>query len=373
MQTSFTILAIGTLTLGAAVMTHRAGIPVDRSSGTLTDAAPMAIARAAHTATALSDGRVLVAGGFTVQGSASGAEVYDPVTSRFAPLPPMRMTRHSHTATAMPDGRVLLAGGYGTGNTTLASAEWFDPVTGQFTPAGSLTEPRAGHVAVVLADGRVLFVGGVGPEWTFLASAEIFNPVTGTFARTGAMDVPRESHVGVRLDDGRVLVVGGHRGRRADIVLYASAEIYDPAVGRFAPTGPMRIPRHKHDAVTLKDGRVLVTGGSDERDNRGIHETSELYDPATGTFSDGGRLQRGRYKHAGSSLVLPNGMVLIGGGAPRAEVFDPRHKRYTLVGGPAEMAGQFAAVAPLPDGGALITGGYGKGTGPRAAAWRYQP
>ncbi len=373
MHTSFSTLAIGTLVLSAAAIVHEAGTGVGVSPGTLSDAAPMAVARAAHTATALSDGRVLVAGGFTVPGSPQGAELYDPATSRFEPLPPMHTTRHSHTATLLPDGRVLVTGGYGTGNTTLASAEVFDPATRRFLPVGSLTEPRSDHIAVLLADGKVLLVGGLGPGWTFLASAEIFDPSTGTSTRTGAMAVARESHVGVRLDDGRVLVVGGHRGRRAEIVLHASAELYDPVTGTFAPTGGMRTRRHKHDAVRLPDGRVLVTGGSDERDNRGVYDSSELYDPTTGVFRDGPRMQRGRYKHARSSLVLSNGTVLIGGGASRAEVYDPRSDRFTLVSGRAELAGQFGAVAPLPDGGALITGGYGADVGPRPSAWRYRP
>jgi len=75
----------------------------------------------------------------------------------------------------------------------------------------------------------------------------------------------------------------------------------------------------------------------------------------------------------GSSVVLPNGLVLIGGGAPQAETYDPRSGMFTIVAGGARMAGQFAAAAPLPKGGALITGGYGNGTGPRATAWVYRP
>lgn len=373
MHVSLSTVALAALAIGTASVASPAPPTGGASPGTLAAAANMRAARAAHTATALSDGRVLVAGGFVTKGSPAGAELFDPATSRFEALPPMRTTRHSHTATLLPDGRVLLTGGYGVGSATLASAELFDPGTRQFTSVGSLTEPRADHVAILLDDGRVLVVGGLGPGWTFLATAELFDPVTGRFARTGAMAVARQSHVGARLADGRVLVVGGHRGRRTEMVLYASAEVYDPATGRFQPTGALKTRRHKHDAVLLPDGRVLVTGGSDQRDYRGVYDSSELYDPVTGGFSDGPRMQRGRYKHARSSVVLPNGAVLIGGGAPRAEVYDPQRNQFTLVGARVEMAGQFAAVAPLPDGGALITGGYGNGTGPRASAWRYRP
>jgi hypothetical protein len=268
---------------------------------------------------------------------------------------------------------VLIAGGYGEGTTTLATAEIFDPAANSFTSTGSLLAARAGHVAVLLQNGKVLVAGGVGPGWAFLSSAELYDPATGRFSPTGSMTVARESHMGVRLLDGRALIVGGHRGRRADITLFASAEIYDPASGAFSRVGDMRVRRHKHDAILLPDGHVLITGGSDEGDDRGVYDSSELFDPRTGTFTAGPRMRLGRYKHAGSSLLLPSGLILIAGGASQAEIYDPRDRTFALVPGDARMAGQFSAVAPLKRGGALITGGYGNGGGPRSSAWLFRP
>lgn len=340
--------------------------------GTLRQTVPMHAARASHSATPLADGRILVVGGFIAADSPLGAETYDPRTERFTPLPPMRHTRHSHTATLLPDGRVLIAGGYVAGGTT-NSVELFDPRRNTFTPAGSLLAARSDHVAVLLDDGRVLFAGGLGPDWDFLETAEVYDPATGRSTPTGSMSVERESHVGVKLRDGRVLIVGGHRDRRAAITLYASAEVYDPRTGRFTPTGAMTVRRHKHAGVLLPDGRVLITGGSDERDNRGVYDSSELYDPQRGTFSTGPSMRLGRYKHSGSMVLLADGRVLLGGGAPQAEVYDPRANAFTLVDGTPRMAGHFSAVARTADGGALIVGGYGNGTGPRAEAWRYRP
>ncbi len=71
--------------------------------------------------------------------------------------------------------------------------------------------------------------------------------------------------------------------------------------------------------------------------------------------------------------MLPNGVVLIAGSAPQAGLFDPRSQMFDLVPGEARLAGQFSAVALLKNGGALITGGYGNGGGPRSAAWLYRP
>ncbi len=342
--------------------------------GTLAPTATMSAARAAHTATALPDGRVLVAGGITAKHLVSqGAEVYEPGTGRFTPTSLMVALRYSHTATMLRNGRVLIVGGYVEGGSQTVTAELFDPATNSFVATGSLGSARADHIAVLLDDGKVLITGGLGPGWTFLSSAELYDPATGRFTPTGSMTVARESHGAVRLKDGRVLIVGGHRGRRAAITLYTSAETYDPASGTFRHAGDMLVRRHKHDAVLLRDGRVLITGGSDERDNEGVYRSTELFDPRTGAFTAGPELKRPRYKHQGTGVLMPDGRVLLGGGAPEAETYDPETGTMTVVAGDARMAGQFSAVAPLKGGGALVTGGYGNGTGPRTAAWVYRP
>jgi Kelch motif/Galactose oxidase, central domain len=360
---------LGRLTGGPA----NADLRAQPLGGRLVSTADMQVGRASHTATALPDGRVLVAGGFIEKGSSKGAEVYEPDKGSYAPLPPMVTTRHSHTATLLPDGKVLIAGGYGEGTVTLAAAELFDPEQNTFAPTGSLHAARADHIAVPLKDGKVLIAGGLGPGWTFLSSAEVYDPVTGRFSPTGSMTMSRESHAAVRLLDGRVLIVGGHSGQRRNLTILASTEIYDPATGAFGRAGAMRVPRHKHDAVLLPAGQVLITGGADERDDRGVYDSTELFDPKTGMFVAGPVMKLGRYKQEGSSVVLPSGLVLISGGAPQAETYDAASRSFALVPGEPRMAGQFSAVALLRGGGALITGGYGNGTGPRSSAWLYRP
>lgn len=360
-------IALGVLVAGAAPAVYLV------RAGALERAADMQRPRAAHTATSLPDGRVLVAGGFTTAGDPGGAELYDPATDRFIALPPMVHTRHSHSATVLADGRVLIAGGFSTSGDPVADAELYDPRLRRFVPTGAMHSSRAGHTAVVLRNGSVLVAGGVGPDWAFRSSAELYDPSTGQWRRTGDLSVARESHVAVPLSDGRVLIAGGHRGRRADIVLHASAEVYEPSTGRFRPVGDMTIRRHKHDGVPLPDGRVLITGGSDERDDRGAYLSTELFDPRTNRFTAGPAMHRPRYKHAGNAVALRDGTILLAGGAAEAELFDPTTGRFALVAGSTRLAGQFSASAALTDGGALVTGGYGGGTGPRSSSWRYRP
>jgi hypothetical protein len=336
----------------------------------------MRIERAAHAATLLDNGQVLVTGGFG-QGSNTDtdtAELYDPASGDFGFTGKMAMRRCCHTATKLSDGRVLIAGGFN--GDYLADAELYDPRTGNFTPTGSLTTPRMDHVAVMLDNGKVLLVGGVGTGWTFLASAELYDPATGAFTRTGNMTVARESHTITKLQNGQVLITGGHRGRHAALIIYASAELYDPVSGTFTPAGDMHMRRHKHDAVLLVDGRVLITGGSDERDDQDAYASAEIYSPATGAFSLAPDMPTVRYKHIGTSLLLKNGNVLIAGGARNAVIYDSKRNVFSVVPGDlgtATLSRLFATATLLPDGNVLITGGYGLGQNVSAQAWIYNP
>ena len=341
--------------------------------GTLVSIGAMHTARAAHTATPLPDGRILLAGGMTDEGRVgTSAELFDPESRSFTPTGAMHTLRQSHTATLLSDNRVLITGGYNAAGAYLSSAEIYDPSSGKFTPAGPMHSARAGHLAVKLRDNRVLLIGGVGTGWTFLASAEVYDHTTGVFTPVGAMSSPRESHVSVRLADGRVLVFGGHVGRRENMQLYTSVEVFDPVTGKFSDAGHMDVRRHKHDAVLLPDGNVLITGGTDERDFRGRYNSSEIFDPASGTSRAIAEMQLPRYKHAGTSIVLSDGRVLVAGGAPEAEVYDPASGAFERVKSRDLMVGQFSAAAAFQDG-VLVTGGYGEGKGPQASAWVYRP
>jgi len=343
--------------------------------GSVRTLAGMTVPRAVHTATLLRDGTVLVAGGFGVGDDAALAstERYSPAGGRFTRGPRMSTPRLGHSATLLPDGRVLLAGGFGAGGTVLDTAELYDPATGRFTPAGRMGARRADHEAVLLRDGRVLLVGGTGPRFDFLASAELYDPRTSRFSTTGSMAERREGLTATPLRDGRVLVTGGHVGRHEQLEVHRSAELYDPAAGRFTRTGDMTVRRHKHDAVRLADGRALLVGGSDEHDNAGLYHSAELYDPRTGRFQPTGDLRGARYKLRGTSMLLRDGRVLVTGGASGPEVYQSRSGSFAPLAGSLGRAPLFAAAVLLPDGSALLCGGYSL-TGPASnTAWLIRP
>ena len=342
--------------------------------GNVTVIQDLLTARAAHTATRLADGRVLIAGGFNqVEPSIASAEIFDPISNMFAPTGSMTIARQSHTATLLQNGKVLIAGGYGPQGEYLGSTETYDPQTGEFTPAGQLAVPRAGQIAVLLQDGKVLLAGGVGTDWVFLDSAEIYDPDSDIFTPTGSMALTRESHTATLLQDGRVLITGGHKGRRASLVIHASAELYDPATSLFTATADMLIKRHKHDAVLLGDGSVLVIGGADERDQDGQYFSAEKYDPRTGEFVEVGNMSATRYKFQGTSILLQTGQVLLMGGASVTEIYDPQTRIFSQLQVGVGTTRLFATATSLPDGRVLLSGGYGTNTSASANAWIYKP
>ena len=327
--------------------------------------------RAAYTATRLSNGFVLLVGGFTTEEQAlADSELFDPETNTFLPTGTMSVARQSHTATLLPNGKVLISGGFN--GDYLKSAELYDPKTGLFTPTNEMTVARSGHIAVMLDTGKVLIAGGTGEGWTFLETAEIYDPETSTFTLTGNMTVPRESHTGNLLLNGKVLITGGHQGKRGDIVIYASAELYDPITGTFSETDHMTVKRHKHDATLLPDGCVFVSGGSDERDSDGAYRSTEIYDPALGIFISTGEMISRRYKHNGTSLLLNNGLVLLIGGANTAESFDPQSRKFSKFSETLGTTRLFATSTLLLDGRVLFAGGYGVDIASSKTAWILQ-
>lgn len=357
---------------GALVLFGMYGEPVSLSKPTasIERVATLRTARAAHTATTLPSGHVLIVGGMTAGGeSVATAELFDPGRNSVEQLPTLAESRASHTATLLPNGNVLIAGGFNGGY--VESVEIFDPSTRRFRSGGTLMQARSGHTATLLPDGRVLFVGGVGTGWTFLSSAELYDPASGRSVSVGSMRVPRESHTATLLADGRVMIIGGHSGRRANMEVYASAEMYDPRNRRFEAAGSLATARHKHDAIRMADGRVLIIGGADRTD-RNHFSSTEIYDPVAATFEQGPSMHRRRYKIAGTAVLLPTGDVLVTSGAQRAELLHRASGAFREIPGSFPDAYRFAAAAPLVGGDVLIAGGYSDGNQNTAGVWRFR-
>src|SRR5207302_4368021 len=116
------------------------------------------------TATLLTNGKVLVAGGAdnTRTQVTNSAELYDPATGTWSNTGNLVTARGEHTANLLTSGKVLVGGGfvdYGSGQVT-GNAELYDPNTGTWSSTGNLNQPRALHTATLLTRGKVLGAWG---------------------------------------------------------------------------------------------------------------------------------------------------------------------------------------------------------------------
>lgn len=209
----------------------------DPSADAWTSAGSMGAARFEHTATLLGDGRVLIAGGLGPDGddltALASAELYDPAADTFLGTNAMADGRSNHTAVALSDGQVLVAGGArGSGDSSVATAEVFRVRQGSWEQVGALAEARRGATATRLTDGRVLVAGGEvvqGGTRRSLDSAEVYDPEAGEWLPAGSMSCPRSEHAAVLLPGGQVLVVAGDAAFPGQAPSAQScADLYEP-------------------------------------------------------------------------------------------------------------------------------------------------
>ncbi len=250
------------------------------------------------------------------------------------------------------------------GITVKAVNEECDVPVSDWTATGSMNTPRVTFTATVLNDGRVLAAGGV--DRGAVASAELYDPSTGQWSYTGSMSIARRLHSAVLLPNGKVLVVGGADpwGTRQ---AFASAELYDPATGTWSNTGSMSTGRMSASATLLPNGLVLVAGGRNAEGgipSSGFLSSAELYDPDTQTWTVTGSMNGGRADQ--TATLLSNGLVLIAGGygsgdinpIQSAELYNPATGTWNQTG-MMGTARWFHTATRLNDGRVLVTGGIG--------------
>jgi len=308
----------------------------------------MAAARAAHNATLLPSGKVLVTGGYTTK----TAELYDPANNSWSAAGSMTELRCYHTATLLPNGKVLVVGGqYGS---ELSSVEIYDPATNSWSAGASLASERSLHTATLLPNGTVLVAGGYGLGYVLVGTAEIYDPGSNSWSAAGSLAAPRYGHTATLLPNGRVLVASGTTGG-----LISSAELYDPASRTWSSAGDLPHARAYHTATLLPNGKVLVAGGS-----LSSYDTyAELYDPATNSWSSAGSLSTTRM--APTATLLPNGRVLVTGGRyfdqypTSSEVYDPATNSWSIATTFAGTGRYNHTATLLPNGKVFIAGGYG--------------
>src|SRR6266851_3120989 len=356
-----------------------------------------------HTLTRLASGNVLLAGGanetggvyggesavcqiFTITGTAAVADSNQADGSirtsyNWLAATSMNATRQLHSAALLSDGRVLVTGGFRfTGSTFLNTAERYDPSLNSWTNTGNtMSVARAGHASVLLQNSTIMVIGGATGTSTVTATTDIYSVGPNTFAAGATMNQGRVDHQALVLSDGRVLVIGGRAltggGTFSDAFhgfvtgdLIATCEIYNGTSWAF--TGSMALARGLHQATLLPGDKVLVTGGlaynPTQLGTRPGASTNfaEIWDPATGQWSQAGIAGTSRHGHTavylpGSNKVLIAGGTSTAGGAvlTQTEYFDVKTRTWRVAPDFIDVARYPCKSAILFGDNALLTGG----------------
>ncbi|HMY16465.1 MAG TPA: kelch repeat-containing protein [Polyangium sp.] len=313
---------------------------------------------AERAAVRLQDGRVLVVGGndSLLNQYTNRAEVFDPVTEKWAEMPPMTYEHGGVKMFLLKDGRVVTLGGslgaieipevfdpksetwtaampiappssiwadqppaalLDNGNVLIASgymdpiAYFFDTNTLTWSLAPPLKRTRSYHSLTLLQDGRVLAAGGIGYDQVSMADksriiTEIYDPQTNQWSDAAGLNAPHENPLTSLLDDGRVLLVDLETG---------DFEIFDPAAG---PGGKwtLGVPiedssRYFASLASLQDGRRILVGGDAAE---GAERDTRVFVPGPGKdyWLPVGKLKTSRI--FATATLLEDGRVLIAAG-----------------------------------------------------------
>jgi large repetitive protein len=273
--------------------------------------------------------RVFVIGSGSDGGSAI-AEVWDPDTGTFSATGTSTLGV-TDTATPLAGDGIFVTGTSLDG--TSAGAEAWDSLTGAFAPLAVKSPARSGATATSIHGEWILIAGGAyvsfadpeHPATDVLATSELWDGSALTPAASGRLLHGRTAHTATYLDDeDRVVLIGGAQYGPGGEVPQASAELFEPATGTFTETGSLGQARWGHTATIGSDGRLVVIGGMGDS---GVLASVEAFDPGTGTFSVVGHLCEARYLH--TATELQDGRILIAGGIGDAgplasvEIWDP--------------------------------------------------
>jgi uncharacterized repeat protein (TIGR01451 family) len=295
------------------------------------------------------NGDVLVFGGTAPLPGNSRFTTFAPVTHRLTDTgTPMAYPRWYPTSTTLPDGRVLVQGGTDRDfeGAPQITPEIYTPGSGWRTLTGATSNAVYGNIESrpgwyyprtwVQPDGRIFAITQKNIYY--------LNPSGSGSIQLLSQQWNRARGVGstaVMYRPGKILFAGGHEADTPDASAQATTVDVTGASPVLAATGSMKAKREWANSTLLPDGRVLVTGGSGKFNELvDVAYKPEIWDPATGIWSELAASQVPRLYHS-SSLLLPDASVLVaGGGDPgpvrnlNAEIFYPPYL-YQANGTPA--------------------------------------
>jgi len=346
----------------------------------------------------LTDGRFLVWDGWR---QPQPTYIWNPTTNSFSSVNAPDSIFCSGTA-HLPDGRVLVIGGYGglsTGQIGIVDTAIFNPSTGTWSRVANMHNPRWYPDLTELADGRYVAISGNSTDASHWADTpEVYDPSANTWtALTGistAQVHEEEYPFSYLVPNGKVLTIGpsedvtyqldvtGNRwtpvggtsgvtngssvmyrpgkilysGGAPSVVTTTSAASATAVLDLSAPTPqwrqttPMAYPRVYHTLTMLADGKVLAVGGEASSDQNNVATgvmPTEIWDPATETWTTAASIAAARNYHS-TAVLMQDGRVLVAGGGHEEGSSDPGQFSAQIYSPSYLFAGPRPAIASAP-------------------------
>lgn len=263
----------------------------DPSTGLWTSKAPMNVPRFGFGCWPLSNGKILVAGGWSTAAEAS-SEIYDPVADTWTMTGSLHQARFYGGDNTSGSGKpVIIGGAVSSPSTVTSTIEIYDVVGGTWTmksavlPAGFGTNTTGGDISITLQDGTILWVGGIisypiGGGNPASVKTGVYNADTDVFTVKGDLILRTDDAPLYVLSDGKVLLPGGTGGLDTDPT-YDIVELYDPIAGTWSSTAPLPtkiLPGNWHSSPMLGSTKPFVLGGVDTA----IVKTTQIFSEAGG-------------------------------------------------------------------------------------------
>ncbi len=277
----------------------------------------------------------------------------------------------------LPNGNVMTVGGYGTlttGNIGIVDTAVFNPTTGNWTRMANMHTPRWYPDVTELADGDYVAISGNSTNAnTWANTPEVYDPTANTWtalSKVSTSQIHEEEYpFSYLLPNGNVFTIGPSEEVSYELnvanetwtatggasgVTNGSSVMYRPgkilysggapsvttttdstdststidlteATPKWRQIAPMHNDRVYHTLTMLADGTVLAVGGEATSDQEvvttGVLPT-EIWNPATETWSTAAPIAAARNYHS-TAMLMPDGRVLVAGGGHPNGLSDP--------------------------------------------------
>jgi Domain of unknown function (DUF1929)/Fibronectin type III domain/Kelch motif len=268
----------------------------------------------------LPDGRIIIVGGYggltTRQLGIVDTSIFDPATNTWTRVANMNLPRWYPTLTELSDGRYVAISGSSTDATHWADTpEVYDPTANTWTLLSKISTSQVHEeeypFSYLIPNGNIL---NIGPSEDVTNELDVNNQTWTQIA--GSSGVVNGSSV--QYLPGKILYSGGASSVKNATSAQATTAVLDTnaATPVWRQTAPMLNPRVYHTLTMLANGQVLAVGGGTTSDQQVITTgvlPTEIWDPASETWSAAAPIAAARSYHS-TAVLMPDGRVLVAGG-----------------------------------------------------------